>query len=90
MRTNKLSHKNYTVFENVYQLKLPLNIEYIIPKMNKAKRGNIAQISAKKRRCSTMRKVTEGAFGEVKENMDFRLGNCKKRTELSPAIKLYR
>jgi transposase len=31
MRVNKLTHKNYTVFANVYQLKLPLNIEYIIP-----------------------------------------------------------
>jgi len=32
MQTNKLIHKNYTSFGNVYQLKLPLNIEYIIPK----------------------------------------------------------
>lgn len=32
MLTNNLTHKNYTSFGNVYQLKLPLNIEYIIPK----------------------------------------------------------
>ena len=32
MRTNKLTHKNYTSLGSVYQLKLPLNIECIIPK----------------------------------------------------------
>ena len=32
MRTNNLTQKNYTTFGNVYQLKLPLNIECIIPK----------------------------------------------------------
>ena len=31
MQIKKLTHKNYTVFGNIYQLKLPLNIEYIIP-----------------------------------------------------------
>ena len=31
MLIKKLTHKNYTVFGNIYQLKLPLNIEYIIP-----------------------------------------------------------
>lgn len=32
MQINKLTQKNYTSFGNVYQLKLPLNLEYIIPK----------------------------------------------------------
>lgn len=32
MLTNKLTQKNYITFGNVYQLKLPLNIECIIPK----------------------------------------------------------
>jgi len=32
MLINNLTHKNYTVFGNIYRLKLPLNIEYIIPK----------------------------------------------------------
>lgn len=31
MSLNKLTQKNYTTFGNVYQIKLPLNIEYIIP-----------------------------------------------------------
>ena len=31
MQKNNLTQKNYTTFNNVYQLKLPLNIEYIIP-----------------------------------------------------------
>jgi transposase len=31
MQTNNLTLKNYTTFGNVYQLKLPLNIECIIP-----------------------------------------------------------
>ena len=32
MRLNNLTHKNYTTYGNLYQIKLPLNIEYIIPK----------------------------------------------------------
>jgi len=32
MLINNLTHKNYTFLGNFYQLKLPLNIEYIIPK----------------------------------------------------------
>jgi transposase len=32
MRINKLTQKNYTTFGSVYQIRLPLNIEYIIPK----------------------------------------------------------
>lgn len=32
MRLNKLTHKNYTKLGNVFQLKLPLNIDVIIPK----------------------------------------------------------
>lgn len=32
MQLNKFTQKNYTSFGNVYQLKLPLNLEYIIPK----------------------------------------------------------
>ena len=31
MQINNLTHRNYTAFGNVYQLKLPLNIECIIP-----------------------------------------------------------
>jgi transposase len=31
MLTNKLTQKNYTTFGSLYQIKLPLNIEYIIP-----------------------------------------------------------
>jgi transposase len=31
MGINKLTHQNYTAFGNVYQLILPLNLEYIIP-----------------------------------------------------------
>lgn len=31
MRLNKLTQKNYTTYGNLYQIKLPLNIEYIIP-----------------------------------------------------------
>lgn len=30
MLTNNLTQKSYTTFGNIYQLKLPLNIEYII------------------------------------------------------------
>jgi len=32
MKINNLSQKNYTIHGSFYQLKLPLNIEYIIPK----------------------------------------------------------
>jgi len=32
MQLNKLTQKDYTMFESTYQLKLPLNIEYLIPK----------------------------------------------------------
>lgn len=32
MQLNKLTQKDYTTFESTYQLKLPLNIEYLIPK----------------------------------------------------------
>ncbi len=31
MQLNNLTQKNYITFGNVYQIKLPLNIEYIIP-----------------------------------------------------------
>ena len=32
MQTNNLTQKNYTTLGSIYQLKLPLNIECIIPK----------------------------------------------------------
>lgn len=32
MSLNKFTHKDYTMNGNTYQLKLPLNIEYLIPK----------------------------------------------------------
>jgi transposase len=42
MQLNKLTHKNYMKFGNVFQLKIPLDIEVLIPEDDSA--GLLGQI----------------------------------------------